>query len=551
MSEKPVWMEYDGLGTAKSQGDNWHHQWSENQAHCRGYPLVESLIASDPVRVKEEYGKELPYIATLLGGLCISADIVNNDKTLLSAVKGFLGENWEDYEVAVEDVNCFQNCALICNPYIAHRTLLRRTHQYAIDNCLYTKPEEGELVGDPNPPVIYLEKHNGKPKLALMMTKAYDTTPIRSGEGVFCAKASVEIRLSDAITDGYCVQRSLCYFIPRPDDTAYQYCAGCRMWDATNKPSGNSEYLGGWVIDGVSQSGDGISDTYYATLGQMLIGRSIDGMGYATGVPFPDWGLYSNQGEYVAPAMYLGGGDFEAYCTLLKKTGPTFSYGDTDSFYCKFIYPEVSAEEMPGVYKCLGDGKIYKVVTGSITKEHVEDTPYGYASTPDSMTASEYNLIKEQGNYYYARTVRYFEDAHFFPNQYGGADALSVTISVSWNDVSPPGALTSYKQWVVINGPENGVTGVKVGDGSGDKNFGVQDVVIYHEAGTVNILVDLLYCRENDIRTIPIHLLYEYSDGSGYPKNVYDIALGDMPDDLVWEPFKAMGSTEILPPYKF
>lgn len=529
MSDNPITMKDGGYGNAPIEVMPPH---TERRYVGRELSVPGAIDAA-----------ELPYIATKWGGICIDASSIKQDPMLLSAVQSFLGPGWENYELPIySEESCFwkENCALVCKPVITTRTLLRKRRQ----------------TGDSYVSLYNWEGRREKPTMALMVTKDYPTITLKDSGWFLCGTAGLDVNYNyEGTYDNFCVLRNLCYFVPRTSERAYRFNDSTGNWESCTINETDVLYgLGEWRLRYVTQTGDGISDMFYATLGQKLLPVRLTGdlssekIG-AEGLGLPIWGTGNYYEDYAAPAMLLENTSFGEMKTLLERTGNPYDYGTT--YYEKLIAPAIANRTMPGIYRGKDDGKIYKIVGGVIELTDTVET--SYPSRSDEEFKDSYNVTETYGRL--LRTVKYWESIHF--NHGEGGSSISATITIAGQAPLPPGLaeyVVPFSFFVPGDGKVSAAIGAFGSDNRGE--YGVTDIDIVNDGSgtTVKVYVDLFYCYNNGITSVPVRIFTpsNYS-GSEYAIDGIEIA-GDVPSELEWEPFPTRNAypvETILPGYHF
>lgn len=545
MSDNPIWMRMNGFGNAIAGNQKPH--WSQRN------PVVPG--AGRP----SESEIEIPYIATISGGINVDEAAARQECQLCTALCNFFGgDNWEG---CTEGVFTGQDCALICDTLIAHKTLLRKS-----------RDEGGERGTEP---LYYWKMKGGKPVLNLMVTKKYTAIPIAPPE--WCLDASVTLcynpdeKFVQYGDFAYCLHRELCFYTPRLTTKLYCLCTysnyGQTGWRVSEQVSDEYFYgcsVGGWRDD-TYQGGDGYSSRPYQTLAQMLIPTGETAAAYEgfdtpaqIGYPIPDWQdpdfVGTSEGVYIAPMMYLAAGNFFDFEDILKKTYAKTPYGETGSYYCVMLYPHIQERGLPGIYRCSADGKIYDIVVGECSISHDRESDYYSADYPC------FNMVRWGGPY--SLHVEYYENFHPLTTGIVDGDA-SVTIEVSpIHTGTPPSNIESFTKIFSFYFTQpadlsNVSAELILEDGKTQADYGVTDInIVYIDETTrrVDITVDLLYCYTYNTTAFRVLVRGAYPTGSTFA--LLDLYLPEksVPQDLVWEPVEDPGYQRycrILPPRHF
>lgn len=378
MSEDPIRMKYCGLGNAIPRHYCAHY---EEKAGCIIYrnPMKDGALAKEG----GDGGKVPPYVATLRDGVNDNVTIPTkeSDPILYCALDAFFGKDisWRDgcYDLPI---GC--NRGLICKPQVGYMTLLRG------DNPMYR-------------PLQYWKSKDGKPVLSLMTGRCFGSVSIPESAWVFstelcllpvvdCLCAMSTHALSVYITPTSGLHRfERPYWTEMGEDYAqifglyvpwlHRHPEEVVLEDETTTPPTVRYLLPEGLIkdaDGNLISANGVSDTYYATLGQTYIKHPTetnvekDGVYYCSGIPVR--GMLTCVEQYcMKPYAFYVGQDFttvRAAMDAMRVKTSTSGYG---SLVEKLVWPGISNRTMPGVYRD-ENGRIAKIVGGHYCSSYSE-----------------------------------------------------------------------------------------------------------------------------------------------------------------------------------
>lgn len=531
MSTTPVWMENSGYGNVPP---------NEQAPHlCQRNPVVDGAIVGKTVEVDGVAHPAVPYIATLREGVKINP--TGADQRLLDALATFFGTEDQSEWQGCSDIGWGCNEGLICEPLLAHKTVLRKRR------------------ATENPPIEYWKVQNNVPVLNLMMTKRYSRVPISEPEFFWCLDYCLYVNgdVFDIETQqgGVSTAREMVYSIARPTNKAYKYNASAGYFEEKTAMGGNTPIgiTDPWMIvspyddegyDLPMGVGDGSGTYFYATLAQDFIPFGVWGPVKDGGVDgcfhiaMPTTGGWSGVGSN-KPHMVLSFGSWNDYCSVADNTWALTADGyASSSNYKELLFGEaLSTNTMPGYYTD-STGEIVKIVAPGIFSANHENwvtipinsflcmdyriaSPDRYASPSSCMFQGNGWCVSDDFKSITTRVnVGYSEGFDVNSQMERGAISLYLRFSYSGN---PYDGWRPGERDVLIDLTGSNVLSATIGDPDTDKRdeYGVTDLQFVAEEQSdlttktyLKLTVDVLFLYNKSISTVPIYLKTERSDQS-------------------------------------